>query len=65
MTHDQARQDAQRVADRNGVAIALVHDPIANAEELGDYGFCPVAAVPVLFRHGTIVETIEPKELNQ
>lgn len=61
MTRNHARVNAQREADRNGTALALVHDPISNAEEFGDYGYCPVAAVPMLFRHGTIVETINPK----
>jgi hypothetical protein len=43
-----------------GTNIAVVNDPIGNAEEDGDYGYCPVSAVAYLHRFGEITHTIDP-----
>jgi len=51
---------AQKDATENQTRIAIVYDPITNAEEDGDYNYCPVEAVPILFRFGTIERIIEP-----
>jgi len=56
MTKEQAIKGAQTEAQKygGGVQIAVVHDPIANAEdESGPWGYCPVEAVAILFPYGT------------
>jgi len=52
---------AQRTAESEKVKIAVVDDPIANAEEEdGPFGYCPVEAVGLLFPHGRLVCVINP-----
>jgi hypothetical protein len=40
--------------------MIICHDPICNAEEDGDYGYCPAAgrAKEVLYKHGTITHRV-------
>jgi hypothetical protein len=45
---------AIRTAKETKTPIAFVHDPIGNAEESTFYNYCPVSAVPILFRFGTV-----------
>lgn len=58
MTFPDALREATATAKRHGVTICVMHDPIANAEEEGDFSFCPPRAVPMLFRHGTEIVRI-------
>mgnify|MGYP003675683949 CR=1 FL=1 len=53
---------AAAVAHKDGVSIAIVHDPIANAEDPGDFSYCPAAgsAIRLLFPYGTHTHTILP-----
>lgn len=60
MLKERAIEQAKREAKRHNVTIALVHAPIETAEEEGDYGFCPVEAVDMLFRNGTVEHYITP-----
>ena len=58
LMRDAARRELQTCPP--DTVLALVFDPITNAEESGDYGYCPLPAVPLLFRFGTVVETLTP-----
>lgn len=60
MTREQATAEARREADKNRVTMVVVDAPIENAEENAPFGYCPQAAKSILFRFGTIVETIPP-----
>ena len=55
MTKKKAIKLAKEAAIKEGIHIALVKDPITNAEEIGDYGYCPAAAVYTLYKYGTLL----------
>jgi hypothetical protein len=62
MNLETAVLEAQREANQHKTTIAVVHDPITNAEESGEYGYCPQAAVDTLYRFGTIVQLVQPQK---
>lgn len=59
MSRAEAMELACERAHKTGVTMAVVHDPIANAEDsTGPYAYCPLRAVHTLFRHGTVIAQI-------
>ena len=48
-------------AINNGTHIAVYHCPIAEAEEEGNYGYCPVQSLSLMAPHGTHISTIHPE----
>jgi hypothetical protein len=56
------RVEAKQAARQSGQDIAVLHDPLGCAEESGDYGYCPVTAVDILFPHGEVIEIITDAE---
>ncbi len=53
MLKERAIEEAKRVAKQSGVTIAVCYVPIETAEEEGDWGYCPVATMGVLFPEGS------------
>lgn len=64
MTRAQATQDAKTFVV-NGGPMAVVHegphaDDFAERDSDGkSYGYCPLHAVPTLYKYGTVVEIIQ------
>ena len=53
---------AQKEANFSKQEIAVVHAPIENAEEEGDYSYCTPAAVDILFRlSGKVLVVLKPQ----
>ncbi len=53
--------EATRTAKQNKTTIEIYLDPISNAEEDGDYGYCPTGtAGKLLYRFGKQTHTITP-----
>ncbi len=66
MTRAQATALAQADATKNGVTIAIVREGL-HADEFAErdtdgesYGFCPVPAVGMLYKYGSIVGEVKP-----
>lgn len=66
MTRKDAQQFAQETADENNITLALMAesyhaDEFAERDTDGEsYGFCPIPAIPILYKYGTQVATITP-----
>jgi hypothetical protein len=60
MDKETCLREATKVAVTNALTIAVVNDPVANAEEQGPYSYCPVASKDTLFPNGTVEATISP-----
>jgi hypothetical protein len=64
MNLQTAIERAQHEATLNNLVMAVVNAPIENADQAEPYGYCPMSAVDMLFRHRTeIVRTIKPKTI--
>jgi hypothetical protein len=65
MTLQNATAAARSDAKKHGIPLAIVREgPHADeyAERDADghsYGFCPVSAVPTLYKHGTVISTTD------
>ena len=66
MTRKDAEEQAKAEAKRIGLPLAIVRegphaDDFAEFDADGhSYGYCPVAAVPVLYKHGEKVGEVKP-----
>lgn len=64
MTLADATREARAIARKDRVTMIVVHAPIEEAEEAAYgrdcYGYCPATAKGLLYRWGTVVETVTP-----
>lgn len=49
MLRDQAIEAAKRDAKKGNVTIAVCYAPIETAEEEGDWGYCPLETMGMIF----------------
>ena len=61
MSRDDAFRLAQVDARTSGLVLAVVDAPIEEGEdETGPFGYCPIGAVPMLYRYGTPIASVLP-----
>ena len=58
----QIMQEALATAKSSGIPIAVCRDAIANAEDPGDWGYCPEGAQGMLFPHAAKIIIIYPED---
>lgn len=61
MTKREARIEARKVANQDGILMAITFNPYAEEEEEDQkYGFVPLKATKLL-KHEEVVEVMEPR----
>ena len=62
MTRAEATKEARKIAQQEGATMVVVLEGPHREEHKPEdsHGYCPEAAKPILYKHGTVVETIRP-----
>lgn len=60
MNRDDAFRSAAKEANNRRTVVAVVRAPLEVTDESGPFGFCPLDAINILFRHSVLVGVVLP-----